>query len=117
MGLEVDWVEVEEQFDKFGLSPAAPSQASRVAVPIYSGDRQVGEGDDDRVLSVAEEADCAREREHGILEAGHKASNGIDDRSAADEDDRNGSAAAVLQSEAEDDDAGLENIFFLFAKF
>ncbi len=35
VGLEVDWVEVEEQFDKFGLSPAAPSQASRVAVPVY----------------------------------------------------------------------------------
>jgi aminomethyltransferase len=42
VGLEVDWVEVEEQFDKFGLSPAAPSQASRVAVPIYEGDRQIG---------------------------------------------------------------------------
>jgi aminomethyltransferase len=42
VGLEVDWVEVEEQHDKFGLSPAAPSQASRVAVPIYSGERQVG---------------------------------------------------------------------------
>lgn len=42
VGLEVDWVEVEEQFDRFGLSPAAPSQASRVAVPVYSGDRQIG---------------------------------------------------------------------------
>jgi aminomethyltransferase len=42
VGLEVDWVEVEEEFDKFGLSPAAPSQASRVAVPIYSGDKHVG---------------------------------------------------------------------------
>ena len=42
VGLEVDWVEVEEQHDKFGLSPAAPSQASRVAVPVYSGDRQIG---------------------------------------------------------------------------
>jgi aminomethyltransferase len=48
VGLEVDWVEVEEQFDKFGLSPAAPSQASRVSVPVYdssnsnSNDRQVG---------------------------------------------------------------------------
>jgi aminomethyltransferase len=42
VGLEVDWVEVEEQFDKFGLSPAAPSQASRVAVPIYSEDGNVG---------------------------------------------------------------------------
>ncbi len=42
VGLEIDWVEVEEQFDKFGLSPAAPSQASRVAVPIYANDRQIG---------------------------------------------------------------------------
>jgi aminomethyltransferase len=42
VGLEVDWVEVEDQFDKFGLSPAAPSQASRVAVPVYSGDQQIG---------------------------------------------------------------------------
>jgi aminomethyltransferase len=42
VGLEVDWVEVEEQFDKFGLSPAAPSQASRVAVPVYSDEQQIG---------------------------------------------------------------------------
>jgi aminomethyltransferase len=44
VGLEVDWVEVEEQFDKFGLSPAAPSQASRVAVPVYANnsDKHVG---------------------------------------------------------------------------
>ena len=44
VGLEVDWVEVEEQFDKFGLSPAAPSQASRLAVPVYadSNDKLVG---------------------------------------------------------------------------
>jgi aminomethyltransferase len=42
VGLEVDWVEVEEQHDRFGLTPAAPSQASRVPVPVYLGDRQVG---------------------------------------------------------------------------
>jgi aminomethyltransferase len=42
VGVEVDWVEVEEQFDRFGLSPAAPSQASRAAVPVYAGDRQIG---------------------------------------------------------------------------
>jgi aminomethyltransferase len=42
VGLEVDWVEVEEEFDKFGLSPAAPSQASRVAVPVYVGEKYVG---------------------------------------------------------------------------
>ena len=42
VGLEVDWVEVEEQHDKFGLTPAAPSQASRVAVPVYSGSKHIG---------------------------------------------------------------------------
>jgi aminomethyltransferase len=42
VGLEVDWVEVEEQFDRFGLSPAAPSQASRIAVPVYRNGKQVG---------------------------------------------------------------------------
>ena len=40
VGLEVDWVEVEEQHDKFGLTPAAPTQASRVPVPIYVGAKQ-----------------------------------------------------------------------------
>src|SRR5262245_12405350 len=33
VGLEVDWVEVEELHEKYSLTPAAPSQASRVAVP------------------------------------------------------------------------------------
>jgi aminomethyltransferase len=42
VGLEIDWTEVEERYEKFGLTPAAPSQASRVAVPLYSGDKQVG---------------------------------------------------------------------------
>jgi aminomethyltransferase len=42
VGLEIDWPEVEERYEKFGLTPAAPSQASRVAVPIYVGDKQVG---------------------------------------------------------------------------
>ena len=42
VGLEVDWVEVEELHDKFGLTPAAPTQASRVAVPIYVGGKHIG---------------------------------------------------------------------------
>ena len=33
---------MEEQYDKFGLTPAAPTQASRVAVPMYVGGKQVG---------------------------------------------------------------------------
>ena len=42
VGLEIDWTEVEARYDKFGLTPAAPSQASRVAVPVYLDERQVG---------------------------------------------------------------------------
>jgi aminomethyltransferase len=42
VGLEIDWTEVEARYEKYGLTPAAPAQASRVHVPLYSGDRQVG---------------------------------------------------------------------------
>jgi glycine cleavage system T protein (aminomethyltransferase) len=42
VGLEMDWVEIEERYEKFGLTPAAPAQASRVHVPVYSGGKQVG---------------------------------------------------------------------------
>jgi aminomethyltransferase len=42
VGLELDWVEIEERYERFGLTPAAPAQASRVHVPVYSGGRQVG---------------------------------------------------------------------------
>ena len=42
VGLEIDWNEVEARYDKFGLSPAAPSQASRVPVPVYLEGKQVG---------------------------------------------------------------------------
>jgi aminomethyltransferase len=42
VGLEIDWTEVEQRYETFGLTPAAPSQASRVAVPVYCGEKQVG---------------------------------------------------------------------------
>ena len=42
VGLEMDWVEIEACYEKFGLTPAAPAQASRVHVPVYLGGKQVG---------------------------------------------------------------------------
>ena len=42
VGLEVDWTDVEQLYERYGLTPAAPAQACRVAVPVYSGERQVG---------------------------------------------------------------------------
>jgi aminomethyltransferase len=42
VGLELDWNDIEALYEKLGLTPAAPSQTSRVHVPVYSGNRQVG---------------------------------------------------------------------------
>ncbi len=78
VGLEVDWVEVEEQHDKFGLTPAAPAQASRVAVPIYSGSKHVGKGHHHYVFSAAEEIDCASQRGNCVFGARHEAADGAD---------------------------------------
>jgi len=42
VGLEIDWNEVEAVYEKIGMAPQVPSMASRVAVPVYRGGRQVG---------------------------------------------------------------------------
>jgi aminomethyltransferase len=42
VGLDIDWPEVERVYERMGLAPQVPSTASRVAVPVYHGRRQVG---------------------------------------------------------------------------
>jgi aminomethyltransferase len=42
VGLEINWSEVEALYDKIGMAPQVLSTASRVAVPVYRGGRQVG---------------------------------------------------------------------------
>src|SRR6202051_4521374 len=42
VGLELDWLEIEALYENLGLTPSAPSQTSRVHVPVYAGNRQVG---------------------------------------------------------------------------
>jgi aminomethyltransferase len=42
VGLEVDWPAVEALFERAGLPPTVPTTASRTAVPVRSGRRQVG---------------------------------------------------------------------------
>ena len=42
VGLEADWSEVEALYERYGLPPVAPAAASRAAVPVRCGDRQVG---------------------------------------------------------------------------
>jgi glycine cleavage system T protein (aminomethyltransferase) len=42
VGLEVDWDGLERLYDDAGLPPQIPATASRVSVPVYGGERQVG---------------------------------------------------------------------------
>ena len=42
VGLEIDWNEVEALYDRIGMAPQVPSQASRVAVPVYRDGKHIG---------------------------------------------------------------------------
>ncbi len=42
VGLEINWNEMEALYDKWKMAPQVPSMASRVAVPVHRGGRQVG---------------------------------------------------------------------------
>jgi aminomethyltransferase len=42
VGLAVHWTEVEAIYQSVGLPPSVPAAASRVAVPVYKDERQVG---------------------------------------------------------------------------
>jgi len=42
VGLEINWSEVEALYEKWKMAPQVPAMASRVAVPVYRGGRQVG---------------------------------------------------------------------------
>lgn len=42
VGLEVAWTEVEQLYERVGLPPTVGATASRVAVPLYQGSRQIG---------------------------------------------------------------------------
>jgi len=42
VGLEIDWNKVEQHYEAVGLPPAVSPIASRVAVPVFKGARQIG---------------------------------------------------------------------------
>ncbi len=42
VGIEIDWNEVEALYDRIGMAPQVPGMASRAAVPVYRGGRQIG---------------------------------------------------------------------------
>jgi aminomethyltransferase len=42
VGLEIDWTTVEGLYERLGMPPQVSSTASRVAVPVYHAERQIG---------------------------------------------------------------------------
>ena len=42
VGIAVDWPDVEKLYEKVGLPPLAQATASRVAVPVFAGMKQIG---------------------------------------------------------------------------
>ncbi len=42
VGLEIDWPEVEQLYERAGLPPAVSPITSRVAVPVFNGGTQIG---------------------------------------------------------------------------
>ncbi len=57
VGLEIEWTEVERIYEKLGLPPMVGATASRVAVPVYFGDRQARQGHFDHMVARAEAND------------------------------------------------------------
>jgi aminomethyltransferase len=43
VGVELPWIELEQLFGKVDLPPQLPRRASRSAVPVYKGNRQIGQ--------------------------------------------------------------------------
>ena len=42
VGLQIDWAQIEQLYDRVGLAPVVGATASRTAVPVYRGRTQVG---------------------------------------------------------------------------
>jgi aminomethyltransferase len=43
VGLEVDWPSIENAYGRYDLAPQVAGRASRLAVPVYAGNRQIGQ--------------------------------------------------------------------------
>ena len=73
----------KQRYEKFGLTPAAPSQASRVAVPVYLGDKQVGKATTTTWSPVLKKMIALASVDTAHSQARHQAADGNHHRSHA----------------------------------
>ncbi len=107
VGLEIDWPEVEERYEKFGLTPAAPSQASRVAVPVYLEDKQVGKATTTTWSPVLKKMIALASVDTAHSQIGTKLQMEITIEAMRQTGDGQGGEDAVLQSGEKDGCAGV----------
>ena len=110
VGLEVDWTDIEQLYDRYGLTPAAPSQASRVAVPVYSGEKQAGKATTTSWSPILKKLIALGQRRNRICEARNPTPDGNHDRSNAPENECEGDEPPVLQPTAKDGDPGVNRV-------
>ena len=102
VGLEIDWTEVEKLYEPLGLPPAVGATASRVAVPVYRGGRQVGRATSTTWSPVLKRMIALATIDRPHYAEGTEAAVRGDGRSRAPPRRRDGREDAVLQSAAED---------------
>ena len=109
VGLELDWNAVEAIYEQLNLAPQIPAAASRVAVPVYRDGRAGRQGDLDDVVADAQEDDRARDGRAGRATPSGRGSRWRSrSRPCGTACPATRRQDAVLQSAAEDRDAGRE---------
>ena len=107
VGLEINWPEVEERFDKIRADSRRANSSLARGRPRVFGRKAGGKGDDYHVVACAEENDCAGQCRNGALAVRYQATDGNYDRGGPAEGDGEGCEDSVLQSGEEDGSAGV----------
>ena len=107
VGLEIDWNEVEELFDDVGLPPQTPATASRVHVPVYRGRDQVGKATSTTWSPLLKQLIALGSVEPEHAKPGTKLQIELTVEAVRHRATATVTAVAVLQSAAQDQDAGL----------
>jgi len=104
MGIDVNWDDVERQFETVGLAPQVPSTASRTAARLS---RRIagGQSNFEHVVADAQENDRARQHQPRARRGRNRIANGIDGGGGAAESARDGARIAVLQSSSKNSDS------------
>ncbi len=105
--LEIDWNDVEALFEHMGLAPQTPATASRVHVPVYRGREQVGKATSTTWSPLLKQLIALASVESQHAQPGTKLQIEMTVEAVRHKVRRDGAAAALLQSSAQDPNPGV----------